>query len=69
MNQKIKYGKRTAPRGATTHASWPGADGDDLTDRRCQYCGNRLAIVEADLYGRTCGYCEFKRRQVFDPDV
>jgi hypothetical protein len=69
MKQKIKYGKRPAALGATTRASWPGADGDDLTEHRCKYCGNRLAIVEVDLHGQTCGHCEFKWRQVFDPVV
>jgi hypothetical protein len=44
-------------------------DCDDLTNKRCVYCRNRLAIVEVDLHGRTCGDCEFKWRQVFDPDV
>jgi hypothetical protein len=69
MNQKTKHGNRPAPLGATTRASWPGAEGDDLTERRCQYCGNRLALVEVDMYERICGYCESRWHDVFDPRV
>ena len=70
MDQKIKYRKRPAPLGAATHTYCPSAEDDDLTDRLCQYCGNRLAIVgEVDLYEVTCGHCTSKWRDVFDPSV
>jgi hypothetical protein len=40
----------------------------DLTDMRCQFCGDFLFSDEFEMLEDRCTYCESRLRKVFDPD-